>query len=166
MFTIKIKNIVSNKISVLSFIISFIAMGSFFLYFSDFELIEGNYWKNYLYLDYFLNFLISFLFAFFLASNIYKSVNFWEFNKKSWLFWFIWTFFWVLITGCPTCSLTLAYYLWLASVFSASVSVFWNEINLFPFWGIEIKVLWVVFLIYSIYINLKNLDSCKLKTKK
>lgn len=60
--------------------------------------------------------------------------------------------FGIIVTGCPACSITLASYLGLASILST-----------LPFYGMEIKIIGLLLLLYSTNTLLKNLTVCKQK---
>ena len=158
------KEVLSHKSTFIPFLVSFSAMGLFFYLMSDFEIIKGNYWAHIMWLDIFLNIFITLFFSVFISLTIFRIKYFWGALWKDWYFWWVWAFFWILITGCPVCSLNLAFYLWLSSIFtSASFSVFGREFNLFPLWWIEIKILWLLIIVYSVIHSLKNLKICKIK---
>lgn len=58
----------------------------------------------------------------------------------------------VLVSGCPACSITVASYLGLASLFSG-----------LPWFGLELKIIGLLLLLYSTNSLAKSLYSCKLK---
>ena len=66
--------------------------------------------------------------------------------------WFLGWFLGFLISGCPACSITFASYLWLASIFS-----------IFPYYGLELKILSVFLLLYANYTIFTQLDTCRIK---
>ena len=133
----------------------FISIPSY--YFMQRELVIWNLWITFYNLELGLIILIALLFWIFLWATLYKMKYFWVNNSKSKRsrLWFIWWLFGVLVAGCPACSITLASYIWLASI-----------ISLLPYKWLELKVVSVFLLIYAIYITLKNLEVCSLKNIK
>ncbi len=121
-------------------------------YFLDSQMIIWNKWYLYFYFELILDIFISILFWIFLWATLYKLSYFsvW----KTWV-WFIWWFLWILISWCPSCTITLASYFWLASI-----------ISVFPFGWIELKIISVLILLYASYSTLKNLEICTLKINK
>jgi len=59
----------------------------------------------------------------------------------------------VVVSGCPACSITLASYLGFASIVSS-----------LPFFGIELKIVSLLLLLYVLYITLRDIDVCKVKS--
>lgn len=121
-------------------------------YFYQKELTIWNLGYNYFFLENTLIISIAILFSLFIWITLYR-INFFS-VKKTWV-WFFWWFLWVLISGCPSCSITLASYLWLASF-----------VSVFPYNWIELKVISVIILLYANYDGLKNLEVCNLKKSK
>jgi len=121
-------------------------------YFLDSQIIIWNKWYIYYYFEMSLDILIMILFWIFVWSTLYKMAYFnaW----KTWV-WFLWWFLWILVSGCPSCTITLASYFWLAWI-----------VSVLPFWWIELKVISVLILFYVCYSTLKNLEVCNLKIKK
>lgn len=113
------------------------------------ELVKWNLWVNFLRIEITLTLISAIFFGFFLASIMYKIRYF---SPKIGAEWAIWWAFVMLVSGCPTCSITLAYYVWLASVIST-----------LPYHGLELKALWILIIGYAIYDNLKHLEVCKIK---
>jgi len=121
-------------------------------YFLDSKMIIGNKWHNYLYFEIFLDILIIILFWIFVATTLYKMSYFSV--KKSWI-WFLGGFLWILVSGCPSCTITLASYLWLAGF-----------VSVLPYDWLELKIISVFLLMYVCYTSLKKLEVCELKIKK
>ena len=107
------------------------------------------------YLEVSLSIIIAVLFWIFLWATLYKMKYFSTAKKSDSSVWVIAWFLWVLVSGCPACSISLASIFWLAGF-----------IQFFPYWWIELKIISVVFLLYAWYSTLKNLEVCKLKPKK
>jgi len=127
--------------------IAIIAIPSY--YFMEKDLVIGNLWYWFYVWEMILSVTISILFWLFIWTTLYKIKYF---SLKKWSIGIFGWFLGVLVAGCPACSITLASYIWLASI-----------ISVFPFYGIELKFLSVFFLIYAIYIWLRDLEVCKIK---
>ena len=146
--------------SLLSFsgALSFLLWASLILilsfYFLDTELVRGNLWAWVLYTEITLSIIIAILFWVFVASSLYKLKYFATTGNKSKLSWGAGWVLWVIVSGCPSCSITLASYIGLAGFFSA-----------LPYNWLELKFLAVGLLMYSVYSNLKHLETCKLERK-
>ena len=144
--------VLSKKISLISTIISILLISSLFYYFTDWALIIWNLWLPFYILQLTLDTWIALLFWLFIWSTLYKINYFsWSTKKELWVWW-AWSFFWILISWCPACSITLASYLGLAWIISA-----------LPFYGIELKLLSFSMLLYVVYDTLKTLEVCKIK---
>ncbi|AJF60935.1 TPA: hypothetical protein HA239_03165 [Candidatus Woesearchaeota archaeon] len=57
----------------------------------------------------------------------------------------------IIVSGCPVCGITLAYYLGIASIFAS-----------FPLYGLELKIIGLLLLLYSTNLLAKDLYSCKI----
>ncbi len=147
-----LKKVLSSKTPVISTIIAIILIGSLFNYFSDRELIIGNMWYGYYIFELSLEIIITILFWLFIWSTVYKIKYFSKPNKKHLWIWWVASFFWIIVAGCPTCSITLASYLWLASILAV-----------LPYYWLELKVISVFLLVYVVYDTLKTLEVCKIK---
>jgi hypothetical protein len=121
-------------------------------YFIEKDIIIGNLWYTFYISEVIFNTLIALLFWLFLWWTVYK-IHYFQIKKSS--IWFLWWFLGLLISGCPACSITLASYLWLASV-----------ISIFPYFWLELKVLSTILLLYADYFIFKNLQTCNIKKKK
>lgn len=99
-----------------------------------------------------LQIIIIVLFGLFFPITIYKYVKFSSISVKENSSSLVGTFLGYLITGCPTCTFTLASFLGLASI-----------ISLLPWYGLELKIIAVPMLVYANYSTLKNLQVCKTK---
>ena len=118
-------------------------------YFTNSLLIIWNLWVMFYYTEIILTLVISLLFWIFLAAVFYK-LNYFS-TKKYWI-WMFWAFIWVVVSGCPACSITLASYIWLAGI-----------ISVFPYSWLELKFISVLLLLYANYYTIKNLELCKIK---
>lgn len=119
--------------------------------FLDVELIKWNIWVWFIYAEVSLTAISAILFGLFLASIMYK-VKF--FSPKHWSEWVAGWLFVTIVSGCPSCSITLASYIGLAGIIST-----------LPYHGLELKVLWLLLIAYALYNQLKYLETCKIKTK-
>lgn len=150
-----LKKVLYKKLSFLATIISIVAIWALFYFFDDSQLTIWNLGYNFYITQFTLEIIISLLFWIFVWATIYKLTYFSSNNTKNNFIWWLGWFFWVLVTGCPACSITIASYIWLASI-----------ISVFPYHGLELKVLSFVLLLYVVYDTLYNLEICKVKIKK
>lgn len=134
------------------FLVLFSLMNWLFIYFTDLQLIAGNYGQTYLWIHLFLQVSISFLFATFVVGTLFKFLEFSKFSVKETSVSTIASFFAVIAAGCLSCSVTLATYIGLAGVLS-----------LLPWGGLELKVIGLLLLAYSNYSLFKSLHTCKLR---
>jgi len=130
--------------------IAFIAVPSYF--FVEKDVIVWNLGYTFFLLEIILNTIIALLFWLFIWGTIYKIQYF---NVKKSGVWLLGWFLGILVSGCPACSITFASYVWLASI-----------IWVFPYYGLELKILSVFLLVYANYSIFNNLEVCKIKTKK
>jgi len=119
------------------------------LYFTNSELIIWNLGYKYYITETILTYTIALLFGIFFGSTLYKIKTFSAWN--SWVGVVGW-FLGILVAGCPACSITLASYIWLASI-----------VSVFPFYGMELKFASILFLLYANYSIIKDLSVCKIK---
>ncbi len=145
----------SNYRYTILFIILFSSLYFLFEILTDDALIKGNMGLSYFYVNYSLQIMISLLFALYFTFFIYKYIKFSSFDKKQSATSFIGTFFGVLVGGCAACSLTVASYLGLGAV-----------ISFLPYYGIELKVLGFLMLIYANIVGVRDLQICRLKFSK
>lgn len=124
-------------------------------HFFDYKLSIGNLWYFRTYTDIVSHILISILFSLFLAGQIYKMRHVGRINFKTTWWGVFWSMFGIIITGCPSCSITLVSYLWLTGFLS-----------FFPWWWLELKVLSLILLIIVNYRLYRDLLVCKMKVSK
>lgn len=141
--------ILSQKFFLMYFLVWVIIILTPSYFFVDMELIKWNLGINFLIAEIILTAISAILFGIFIACIMYKIKYF---SPKAWVEWAIWWAFVMLVSGCPSCSITLAYYIWLAWIIST-----------LPYHGLELKVLWIFLIIYAIYDTLKYLEVCKIK---
>lgn len=137
----------------LALVVSFIVGGIFYI-FTYSEMTIANFGMTFYLTQTISQILITALFAIFLPVSIYKYIKFSSFDKTQTSAGFFGTFFGILVAGCPACSITLSSYVGLAGFFS-----------LFPYYGLELKVLSVPLLMWANYSTLNDLNTCKLKKK-
>lgn len=123
----------------------------------DIELVRGNLWDVYLGFEIGLHALLSILFGFFVALQVYKIRLFTpqEIKPARTLWGTIGGFLWVLVVGCPACSITLA---WLLGLWAVLVSL--------PLGWLEVKILSIIILAIVAYIMFRDLTICKKSRKK
>lgn len=134
---------------------TFVFIFFLFFYFSDYQTVQGNYGSLHAYLLIGSQAIISFLFSLFLSLSVYKFITFSAYSPTEQSTSTIGSFLGVLVTGCTSCSITLASYLGLASL-----------ISLLPFGGLELNFLSIILLLLGTFFTLKNLKVCKFKIKK
>lgn len=120
-------------------------------HFSDRALIAGNFWSTYAKINLIFDSINIILIWLFVASFVYKRRLFGNPTQNNQSGWFG-SITSVIVSGCPACSITLASYLGLASLFT-----------LLPYNGLELKIIGTGILIRSVYDNIKHLTTCSLK---
>ena len=146
------KDVFSKWYGQLAFVITTILIGSIFIYFTNIELIAGNFGHTYLWWQIIMQILITILFGLFIPISLYKFLEFNFFSIKENVTSGGGTFLGLLVAGCPACSVTLASYLGLTSL-----------VTLLPWYGLELKIIAVPLLLYANISLLKNLKVCKIK---
>lgn len=155
--SIKLQNLkktLSDPTSVFIWLIVGLAFRSLWRYFLNIDLLIGNLWMTYAVIEITLHVVISLAVALFIAMSVYKIRYFWKVDRKEWVVWWIGSFFGILVAWCPACSITIASYLWLASIIAA-----------LPYSWLELKVIALWLLIYSIIRSLQTLEVCEIKKK-
>lgn len=136
--------------------IVFALFESIFVFFSNSEITKVNIGVGFFYIELVSQVLIALLFGVFVAVSIFKLLFFADFSKKKRSSLGVFSgLISVLVAGCPACSITLASYVGLAGFFSV-----------FPFYGLELKVLTVPLLLWVNFSILRDLTSCSLKKSK
>jgi len=120
------------------------------LSFTDFPTIAGNLGMTYAIIEGTAQVLLSLLFGMNIALLWYKlklasSVNVKEGGSTA-----IGSIIGIIVSGCPACSITIASYLGLASILSS-----------LPFFGLEVKLLGIIIVLYATDSLAKNLTTCK-----
>lgn len=116
--------------------------------FSNFDLTKGNLGIATAYYELVLGLLTLVFIPVFFGLSVYKIVYFTSFEKKDGAG-ILGSFFSILVTGCPACSITIATYLGLSSLISG-----------LPFVGLEIRTLGVIMLIASTAYVYRTLYVC------
>jgi len=144
----KIKKILNLK-NIIVFLAGFSLMVYFEYLFLNSELIIWNLWLKFYYTEISIVFINSILFWSFLALTFYRLEYF---SVKKSVFWFIGWLFWIAVSWCPACSITLASYIWLA----------WF-LSVLPYSWLELKIIAFFLLLYANVSTYKNLEVCKIK---
>ncbi len=150
-----LKLVFSNWKYVILSLSIFLSFQLVFYAFANTALTIGNLGMTYFIVQTISQSLISVLFAIFVAVSIYKIILFSDFSVKENTSSFIGGIVTVIVAGCPACSVTLASYIGLAGFFS-----------LFPFLGLELKVITVPILLWANYSVLKTLTACQMDLSK
>ncbi len=120
-------------------------------HFSNFLLMQGNFGRSYAYAVIIFDILNILLTTLFIAATTRKRTHFGKKNTKN-SRGIIGSFFATLVSWCPSCSITLATYLWLSTFITA-----------LPRWWIELKIIGALILLYVCYDTIKNLTVCKMR---
>ncbi len=155
MFT-NIKHLLFSPLRGIIYILLVIFAWLLWWYFTDIEIIFGNYGEFHAYTDIALSMMMIFWFPLFLIAVVYRG---WKFGKKenmsgkTWVG-LVWGILWTIISGCSCCGLTLAAYFGFIPL-----------MTLLPYDGLEIKILATFSLLYALFSTLKNLESCQISKK-
>lgn len=122
------------------------------LEFNDFDNMIGNLWAVISYAQIISHVLLALFFWLFIAATIYKIRYMNQFHSSSTSSGIIGGLLSAVVIWCPACSIGLASYLGL-STFLVSL----------PRFGLEIKLLGLIIVIWVSYYTLKNLFVCKVK---
>ena len=154
-----IRDIKDNFIEVFSkwysipiFTLPTLLVGYVFAYFTNLDIIEGNFGHEYMWAQIVMQTLISLLFGLFVPISLHKIIVFNSFSIKENISSGGGTFLGLLVAGCPACSITLASYLGLGTI-----------VSFLPWFGLELKIIAVPLLVYANYSLLKTLKVCKIK---
>ena len=143
------KKIGTDHIALCAWFSAFLITGWLWRYFTNLDLTIGNMWAWFAYTEVVMYSIFVLLFSLFVSASVYKRRYFSHFNVKTSSVWSLWGIFGVLVAGCPACSITLASYLWLASL-----------IGLLPYKWLELKILCIVLLGYACRKIIKDIDTC------
>ncbi|HLD59750.1 MAG TPA: hypothetical protein VI912_02055 [Candidatus Bilamarchaeaceae archaeon] len=147
-----LRKVYSRPTSYLITVVASLLIGGVLFYFTDYELIVGNFNQIYANSQVIAQVILSILFGINVSILYYKLKTVSALKPKDYGSTATGSILGIIVSGCPSCGVTLASYLGLASFFSS-----------FPFFGLEIKILGILILIYSINNLLKNLDLCEVK---
>ena len=153
-FISHLKDVFKDKRYLVFFI--FVCGGIYYLFdlFTYKQLIIGNYGEIYYFSHLISQIIISLLFALFLTMSVYKFIAFSSYSAKDGSTSFFATFVGILAAGCPACSITFASYIGLAGLLS-----------LFPYDGLELKIIAIPLLGYANYSLSKSLYTCKISKR-
>ena len=143
------KKIGTDHIALWAWFFTLTATWFLWRYFTNLDLAVGNMWTWFAYTEIVTYIIFMLFFSVFISASVYKRRYFSNFNIKTSSAWSIWGIFGVLVAGCPACSITLASYLWLASL-----------ISLLPYKWLELKILWIILLGYACRNIIKDIDTC------
>ena len=150
-----LKKVLTKKSSLIVTLISTLSISFLFYIFTESDLIIWNLGFSFFITVMVLNILVAILFWLFVWSTFYKIIYFSNTNKKNiWVGW-VASFFGILVSWCPACSITLASYIGLASF-----------VSVLPYSWLELKIASFVMLLYVVYDTLKKLEVCSIKNKK
>jgi len=151
-----IKQVYSHKKCYLITLFGTLLIGFVMFYFTHFQLLYHNIGKVYAYAQVIVQVILAILFGINLALFWHKmhfvsKVN----SSKEAATTTIASILGIIISGCPVCGITLASYLGLATLFSS-----------LPFFGIELKVIGILLLLYSTNSLAKKMYVCEVDKKK
>lgn len=157
--------IFKNKWLLLIYILSSAILLILWSAYFDSKIMFWNHGSIHTYIDIVSSIVISLLFPLFIISFLYRSYLIGKINKelkeekgntKNGIMWIISWVIGIIISGSTCCGLTLATTFGLLPI-----------MNLLPFSWLEVKVLSMFMLMYSLYSILsKDLSSCELKLKR
>ncbi|MEK6916512.1 MAG: hypothetical protein AABW92_02095 [Nanoarchaeota archaeon] len=147
-----VKSIYKHKDSLPVTIIAGLLMASVLFYFTHFEQIYWNIGKIYAYSQVVIQILLSVLFGINIALLWYKlkfaaSVN----SGKEIGSTTVASVISIIVSGCPACGITIAYYLGIASIFT-----------ILPLYGLELKMIGILLILYSTNMLVEKLHACKI----
>lgn len=141
--------VLTTKSWIISFIVTFALVWWIWRSFINYDLTAWNLWVRFASIEVSLFWLFVLLFSLFVAATVYKIQYFKQFEPKKNTVWWIGWVLWVIVAWCPACSITIASYIWLASL-----------INLLPYNWLELKILAIGLIVYALNDTLKKLDVC------
>lgn len=153
-YIINLGHVLHSKVAVISWLIAIAVVSVIWWYFIDLDLTIGNMWHTVAYSELVLYGLFALLFGLFIATSVYKYRYFRDINASSVTTGGIGWIAGLLVAWCPACSITLASWLWVASFL-------W----FLPYNGMELKVIAIIVLWYTLYVLLRDLEVCSRKKK-
>lgn len=153
------KKIFKNPKYLISYLLMVFVLAFIWYKYTSFESMYWGYGKFRFYLDLLISWINILGFPLFILAWIYRSYNLGLYSNKWDSFGFLWGFISIVISGSLCCGSSLLIPL------GASIFVDFFSKN-FPYWWLELKILWVLILIYWIFNLFKNLTVCKMKKNK
>jgi hypothetical protein len=150
-----LKQVYSKSSSYVITLFSSLILAAILFYFTEYELISGNIGIFHANAQVVIQLILALLFGINIAIFWYKIRLVSGVDAKAKGSTVTGTILAVLVSGCPACGVTIAGYLGLASIFSA-----------LPFFGLELKVIGIILLLYSSNYLLNKLNFCKIPTQK
>lgn len=148
-----LKKIHTDSVAVGVWVVTFFIVWYIWRYFSNLDLTKGNMWARFAYFEIIVYWIFLIFFTIFVAASVYQRRFFKKINIKTSGAGGVWWIFGILVAWCPACSITLASYLWLASVMS-----------LLPRNWLELKILWVIIVCYAAWKTVNGLETCSMSS--
>lgn len=152
----KIRHIATSPIFWFFFVLGGGLLLLLVLCFTNLELIRNNLGEYTLWLELVISGLTILLGGLFFGLSAYKIGYFSHIphSRKSGFFGAVGSFLSVVVTGCPACSITIASYLGLSSLFAG-----------LPFLGYEVRIVGLLIMVFAIVQLWKNLETCQMGKK-
>lgn len=153
-----LKKIFSDPVSIIAWLCALglmVWIWVFYLGGERLELISNNYSPTRMIIEVSIHIILSIAFSIFIAANVYKFRLYTKIETWQSALWVVWSFFGVVIAGCPSCGVTIASAIWLAGLFT------W-----LPFWGLEVKIIGLIVTIVATYLVVRDIFVCKTPKKK
>lgn len=148
-----VRQIFRNRYYLISYILLVILFWMLWYYFTDFDLLRGNYGENRLYIDSILSWINIIFFPLFLVAWFYRARTLGEFSKKDWAG-FIGGIIGILISGTLCCGSSVLLIIgW--SALTTLVSRY------LPWHWFELKVISVIVMLIALWHLLSHLLVCK-----
>lgn len=135
--------------------ISFVLIVVMGYFFGDISNEIGNLWITYVVVQYTAHLLLAIIFGLFVAATIYKIRYFSHIDHSKTTLWGTWGIIGVILIGCPACSISIASYMWLGTLLTQ-----------LPWFGLEIKILWLILLGRATYTTIYHLTTCEISPNK
>lgn len=151
--------VLQNPFSFITWFIVFLLSTFSWYWFSDIHYVAANYKSyTYAYFDSALSFGVVLFFPLLLAAIVYRSFLFGfspTAKEPRWFLGIIGGITGIFISGASCCGVTLISLLGLTSVI--------GFLEIFPYDGLEIKILWLILLLYAYFDIYAHIDNCKIK---
>lgn len=145
--------LVRNRTSRLVFVFFLLALLAWEFFLVDYALIRGNMGLLWVWLFAGTHVLLSLLFALFVSAQIYKLSLFFQLDIKKSGIGLVAAFLWGIVWWCPSCTLGI--------VSALGIGAF---LSFLPGYGIELKILGILVLVWVNYRTLRDLTICHKKT--